>query len=589
MSDEVKGLRKEIEAGAVVPLSRGNGRLQWDFDQALTDEKGSGFFPLLIQQKSGGKVKAVIFYSLNDSNLELLQKSHSSRDYRIPRSEISRLQAKIEEIHKLAEHSDLPKEVRDFYRDFSLPDPNLLPDAWRITGKWKKHLHILWGYSSGAPESVFLPQTSISRKWTDQEQRSDLREKCRNRIGATFFPRVYQLVFFILFLPLLLFLIWNNIFSECEGCHTRKFHLNSRNLCPECQDRFYCSVHKDRKKMEGREICDIRCKRCGKHPDDDRDGYCAKHYCPEHGILMEWLDQKDVCPLKCRICGKHGKFPNGICSRHDCPVHGNQKLSDKGECLVRCKRCGKHPDDDRDGYCAKHYCPEHGILMEWLDQKDVCPLKCRICGKHGKFPNGICSRHDCPVHGNQKLNDKGECLVRCERCNSHEKLYQVNGKNLCAKHYCFRHKAWKDEQEICPVKCKKCGEHQFSGESGFCQKHHEFYLNKRKGIHALDKLRFLDAVNSFIKSDLTDPEVQYSIARSAYLVSEPAEIAGINQILRAKSADPGKASQCEEEIFAWIMEWLEKSWKGGWKEGEELYRILLQEDYRKMKKLRISN
>ena len=39
MSDEVKGLRKEIEAGAVVPLSRGNGRLQWDFDQALTDEK----------------------------------------------------------------------------------------------------------------------------------------------------------------------------------------------------------------------------------------------------------------------------------------------------------------------------------------------------------------------------------------------------------------------------------------------------------------------------------------------------------------------------------------------------------------------
>ena len=512
MSDEVKGLRKEIEAGAVVPLSRGNGRLQWDFDQALTDEKGSGFFPLVIQQKSGGKVKAVIFYSLNDSNLELLQKSHSSRDYRIPRSEISRLQAKIEEIHKLAEHSDLPKEVRDFYRDFSLPDPNLLPDAWRITGKWKKHLHILWGYSSGAPESVFLPQTSISRKWTDQEQRSDLREKCRNRIGATFFPRVYQLVFFILFLPLLLFLIWNNIFSECEGCHTRKFHLNSRNLCPECQDRFYCSVHKDRKKMEGREICDIRC-----------------------------------------------------------------------------KRCGKHPDDDRDGYCAKHYCPEHGILMEWLDQKDVCPLKCRICGKHGKFPNGICSRHDCPVHGNQKLNDKGECLVRCERCNSHEKLYQVNGKNLCEKHYCFQHKAWKDEQEICPVKCKKCGEHQFSGESGFCQKHHEFYLNKRKGIQALENLRFLYAVNFFMKSDLTDPEVQYSIARSAYLVSEPAEIAGINQILRAKSADPGKASQCEEEIFAWIMEWLEKSWKGGWKEGEELYRILLQEDYRKMKKLRISN
>ena len=103
MSDEVKGLRKEIEAGAVVPLSRGNGRLQWDFDQALTDEKGSGFFPLVIQQKSGGKVKAVIFYSLNDSNLELLQNSHSSRDYRIPRSEISRLQAKIEEIHKLAE------------------------------------------------------------------------------------------------------------------------------------------------------------------------------------------------------------------------------------------------------------------------------------------------------------------------------------------------------------------------------------------------------------------------------------------------------------------------------------------------------
>ncbi len=592
MPDNIKGLIKRIESGCIVPLtiSRNSRMLQWDFEHILTDDKGAGAFPQVVQIKEKNKLNAVCFRSLNKFNIEQLNKSISSADTKIPRYSIKCLQKKIEEIHQLAEDSNIPNECRDFLKNFSLPDPTILPDAWRITGTWKKKLHILWGYSSGDVNSTFLPQSRVSQKWSDSQRRYDVSKKCNGKLGGAFFPRLYHLIFWPILLVALLLIFQNRLLQTCTECNQNRMLYGSGNICTECRERLYCKIHKEKKINPTDGLCDLRCKRCLQHPDSTGD-YCTKHYCSEHEVLKEQINGKEVCPHKCKICQTHGVFPNNICTVHNCKTHGNKSIDSKGACTVSCKRCSQHPDSTGD-YCTKHYCSEHKVLKEQIDGKEVCPHKCKICQTHGVFPNNICTAHNCEIHGNKSIDSNGMCTVSCNRCGKHPdgsidkegKLYNVNGQSICAAHYCFMHKKWMNEQNICPVKCKKCDSHPSDKELQLCQKHEKNHKSKLSGIAAYNEKRFVDALEDLLRGDLEDSEVQYYIGLVAYDVEKSDDVSKINEKLRAISSNPAEGKKYKEELLAWAIEWLEKSVAQGDSRGKILLNILKKEGSTAIKK-----
>lgn len=168
-----------------------------------------GFFPdVTIQLNSDGLCRQVLFYKNNTSGDELASQSISIRDgAKIPRREVKRLQAVIEKLHAVSQSSNCSPAIASFLREFRLPNPNSMPDAWRVSPNEKK-LIVLWGYTKGGSLATFLPasQTATDAKWNDSSPRLPLESVLQPY--STGFYMTPQLKMFLCGILVLILLIW---------------------------------------------------------------------------------------------------------------------------------------------------------------------------------------------------------------------------------------------------------------------------------------------------------------------------------------------------------------------------------------------
>ena len=140
------------------------------------------FFPdVNITLNNEGRCKEVLFYKNNDSGEELASESISIREgAKIPCGEVRRLQAVIEQLHSVSQSNSCSPAIAGFLREFRLPNPDAMPEAWRVAPKEKK-LIVLWGYTKGATTSTFLPSSKAAEeaKWNDSTSRLSLETRLR--------------------------------------------------------------------------------------------------------------------------------------------------------------------------------------------------------------------------------------------------------------------------------------------------------------------------------------------------------------------------------------------------------------------------
>lgn len=170
------GLRFSLKSGEYYPLTISplNPRKCWEpeFQYALRDIAGDTY-PQADYVLEG--VDAHVRYSkLNSLGIDILKGSKPYDQRRPSKSEVVRVQEQIEQIHALANDSNIPTDRREFFRNLQLPDPRYMPECWRVTGLFKKHLHILWGISKGGKHSTFLPASAHAGSWDDQKNRVPL-------------------------------------------------------------------------------------------------------------------------------------------------------------------------------------------------------------------------------------------------------------------------------------------------------------------------------------------------------------------------------------------------------------------------------
>ena len=101
---------------------------------------------------------------------ELLGKSRPIAMPKVPPKELAALQEFVEYLHKLPEKKELQLDGTIFFREFKLPDPIMMPECWRITGRlWNRRLFILWGIEKRTTKGVagtFQPLPKVAEGGT---------------------------------------------------------------------------------------------------------------------------------------------------------------------------------------------------------------------------------------------------------------------------------------------------------------------------------------------------------------------------------------------------------------------------------------
>ena len=172
------GLKFSLKNGEYYPLTISplNPLKCWEpeFQYALRDIAGDTY-PQADYILDGADAH-VRYSKLNSLGIDILNGSRPYDQRRPSKSEVARVQEQIEQIHALANDSNIPTDRREFFKNFQLPDPQYMPECWRVTGLFKKRLHILWGLSKGGKHSTFLPASAHAGSWGDQKNRVPLGE-----------------------------------------------------------------------------------------------------------------------------------------------------------------------------------------------------------------------------------------------------------------------------------------------------------------------------------------------------------------------------------------------------------------------------
>ncbi|MBQ9694566.1 MAG: hypothetical protein IJV69_07410 [Kiritimatiellae bacterium] len=223
----------------------------------LLNEIEPSLFPTAVLAED----ESFVTYHVYDSNgYDVLNDSISSKHKRIPVNCLQRLEKAIDTLHNWAEDPSVPSDRRTLCRSFRLPDPRHYPDAYRLT--WsiypnKRQLHVLWGLQTNGKS--ILPLSDIAKKWTDVEQRTDVRSACHKSIWQYIFsPKV-------LIWPIVFGLIFAGLFSKLKNV------------------QIYCPQHNVLvgegfiKYFSATELCLQRCIICDIHLDENF--CCLEHSC----------------------------------------------------------------------------------------------------------------------------------------------------------------------------------------------------------------------------------------------------------------------------------------------------------------------
>ncbi|MBQ6473606.1 MAG: hypothetical protein IJJ33_16585, partial [Victivallales bacterium] len=166
-----------------------------------------------------GRCNTVLFYKNDRQGQEIINNSLSLLDgVKIPRREVEKLQGTIERLHQLSLDPNCAPSTAEFLRYFRLPNPDALPEAWRITERGRRLL-VLWGYWRGSQDSLLLPKSAVadSQDWKNNDKRCDL----VNKLKPYTTPLAPLPVKIIIAVLLVLLLLWG-----CPKCCSGKHKEN---------------------------------------------------------------------------------------------------------------------------------------------------------------------------------------------------------------------------------------------------------------------------------------------------------------------------------------------------------------------------
>ena len=189
------GIRVDLLAGRYQParVSRENPALCWDYVyqtplrelSASLNPDGGGVCPFPQVECFGSNPISSVQYLAVDAKThrDVLGSTRPISRTRIPRWAVNAVQKVVDEVHCQAERQDqnMPSELRGFYRNFRLPDPNVMPECWRVGGRFgHKRVYVLWGLEKANSKNggFFYPASKQSEKWKDGVARETLARKC---------------------------------------------------------------------------------------------------------------------------------------------------------------------------------------------------------------------------------------------------------------------------------------------------------------------------------------------------------------------------------------------------------------------------
>ena len=168
-----EGLRIDQTVGA--PLRSGN-YLYWDAQlQQIVQADLGRFCPEVSHISASDGVFSAEFRQNSLGTQELCRNSIPISDWRarIPEGELEEFVAAIDAMHQKAKERNVVGDSARFIRDFRVPDPREMPEAWRVSPGRPGHLLVLWGFA-GSPTAAVLPLTETSKAWPDADRRVDL-------------------------------------------------------------------------------------------------------------------------------------------------------------------------------------------------------------------------------------------------------------------------------------------------------------------------------------------------------------------------------------------------------------------------------
>ena len=167
-----------VDATDGEPLRSGN-YLYWDaqFQQIAQADLGR-FCPEVTYvpgtEDGVGFVAVFRQNSLGMGELCRLSRPISDRRAKFQEEDLDGFIDALDALHRKAEERNVVGDSARFIREFRVPDPREMPEAWRVSAGRPGHLLVLWGFA-GSPASAVLPLTETSKDWPDADRRVDLR------------------------------------------------------------------------------------------------------------------------------------------------------------------------------------------------------------------------------------------------------------------------------------------------------------------------------------------------------------------------------------------------------------------------------
>ncbi len=147
----------------------------------LNRSVGREIFPSVEQEDSR------LVFLLSDGGS--LAASRCIGETSVSKADLASLATAIETLHAWATNSAVPEEKRRFCRGFRLPDPETMPEAYRITKDGR--LRVLWGYEKTDAHTV-LPLSKVAQEWDDSGERKNPVLLIKKRNKGQFVRRLFS-------------------------------------------------------------------------------------------------------------------------------------------------------------------------------------------------------------------------------------------------------------------------------------------------------------------------------------------------------------------------------------------------------------
>ena len=280
-------------ARALTFIMPGASKAYYAYEEVVSSES-NGLFARVNYNPRDGEVR---FVSPDDDGHDVLPSSRSLKETTLPAREIRRLKNALERFHERALDNSVREDVRNFFRQFKIPSPKVMPEAYRIVGRFRKRLVVCWGYETVDGSSI-LPLTKVAEahkaEWKEESEQ-------RQQVLALFRDWRKILRNSSIVLVLVAAAAYSCVFAP-KHCHHGEIighGLDGRFFVQECSH--VCQLPNCGKHLEADMSCpNCRCKICGAQRRLAADGICAEPPDEEKCTATRGSENAHRCGRHCK-------------------------------------------------------------------------------------------------------------------------------------------------------------------------------------------------------------------------------------------------------------------------------------------------